>query len=259
VIYQPALSLSIVREHASFVMLKDAWEDLFARAIVQTPFLRYSWARLCWDRRRADCDAQLFLMVVRDGGRVVLIAPFVAHRRLLFFCDLSFLDSLTPQYNDILVENSSHASAYIAFLCETLRKMHRVRRLRLNWMREDSPLAPHLASIGQTARWTEQAPYLDLTQFGRWEAFFASLSKKLRSDHRRQLRHLKSLGSVEFRRADEGTFLVDMRGFSPRSGHGLNEPGSLRRGLQHLAPNNCSQPRRPKDSPQGGRGFSSFR
>jgi CelD/BcsL family acetyltransferase involved in cellulose biosynthesis len=149
-------------------------------------------------------------MVVRDGGRVVLIAPFVARRRLLFFRDLFFLDSLTPQYNDILVENSPHVSEYIAYLCGTLRKMHRVRRLRLNWMREDSLLAPHLASTRQTATWTERAPYLDLAQFAQWENFFGSLSRKLRSDHRRQLRHLDKLGSVEFRRADEGTFLADM-------------------------------------------------
>lgn len=207
---RPALSLSVVRDHASFVVLKEAWEELFERAIVQTPFLRYSWVRLCWDRKRADRDAQLFLIVVRNGGRPVLIAPFVARRRLLVFRDLHFLDSLTPQYNDILVENSPHANEYITYLCVALRKMHRVRRLRLNWMREDSQLAPHLASIRQTARWTGQARYLDLAQFGRWDSFFSSLSRKLRSDHRRQMRHLEGLGSVELRLTTEGTLLADI-------------------------------------------------
>jgi CelD/BcsL family acetyltransferase involved in cellulose biosynthesis len=211
VVIEPlALSLSIVREQASFVMLKEAWEDLFERAAVKTPFLRYSWARLCWDRQRADRGVQLFLIVVRNGGRVALIAPFVAHREFFFFCDLLFLDSRTPQYNEVLVEKSPHTSAYLAYLCGALRKMHRIRRLRLNWMRDDALLASHLASLRQTARGTECAPYLDLTRFEGWEAFFGSLSKKLRSDHRRQLRHLEKHGSVAFRLVNEDTLHDDI-------------------------------------------------
>jgi CelD/BcsL family acetyltransferase involved in cellulose biosynthesis len=211
VVIEPlALSLSIVREQSSFVTLKEAWEDLFERAVVKTPFLRYSWARLCWDRQRADRGVQLFLIVVRNGGRVALVAPFVARRKFLFFCDLLFLDSRTPQYNEILVEKSPYTGTYLAYLCAELRKMHRIRRLRLNGMRDDALLAPHLASLRQTARGTERAPYLDLARFDGWETFFNSLSKKLRSDHRRQLRHLEKHGSVALCLANEDTLHDDI-------------------------------------------------
>jgi CelD/BcsL family acetyltransferase involved in cellulose biosynthesis len=206
----PALSLSIVRDQASFDSLKGEWEDLFQLAAVQMPFLRYSWMQLCWGRHRVEPNRHLFIIVVRDGGRVVLIAPFVARRRLLLFWDLSFLDSLTPQYNDVLVEKSPRSGEYVGYLCAALRKMHRIRRLRLNWIREDSLLLPHLASMRQTAKTTDGAPYIDLTRFAGWEAFLGSLPKKLRSDHGRQLRHLQRLGSVNFSRANESSLLADI-------------------------------------------------
>ena len=45
-----SLSYSIVGDETSFSALQGEWEELFARAAVQTPFLRYSWLQLCWNR-----------------------------------------------------------------------------------------------------------------------------------------------------------------------------------------------------------------
>jgi len=201
----PLLSFSILRDDVSFAMLEAEWEDLFRRAAMRSPFLRYSWVRLCWNRRRTDRSARLFVVVVRDGERVVLIAPFLESRSLLFFRALSFLDSLTPQYNDVLVEDSERAVEYVAYLWATLIKTPRLRRLRLKWIREDSRLSPHLDSARLSGRRTDRAPYIDLAQFGEWESFFGSLSKSLRTDHRRQLRRLERLGSVECRLASHSS------------------------------------------------------
>src|SRR5262249_45742593 len=81
----PLLSFSILGDDVWFAMLEAEWEDLFRRAAIRSPFLRYSWVRLCWNRQRTDRSVRLFIVVVRDGERVVLIAPFLASRSLLFF------------------------------------------------------------------------------------------------------------------------------------------------------------------------------
>ncbi len=205
------LTFSVLRDEKSFTNLELDWQSLFLRAAVRTPFLRYSWARLCWARQRTDRSAQLFIIIVRENGRVVLIAPFLAHRIWPFFQTLSFLDSQTPQYNDVLVEGSEQTGEYVAYLCATLRSMSRVRRLRLLWIREDSPLSPYLASFPQRLKRIEWAPFIDLTKFGNWEAYVCSLSQKLRADHRRQMRHLQKLGGVTLRFANDCTLSDNIR------------------------------------------------
>jgi hypothetical protein len=61
----------------SFNALRFDWDDFFGRAAVRTPFLRYSWLRLCWDRQRDIHGTGLFIVVVRNHDRPVLIAPLV--------------------------------------------------------------------------------------------------------------------------------------------------------------------------------------
>ena len=117
------LAHSVIRDEASLQALESEWEDLFKRAAVQTPFLRYSWVRLCWDRQRAIRGTTLFLVVVRKHDRPVLIAPLVRRKE-----KLSFLDSATPQYNDVLVEDSVDASLYVDYLWQILHRVRPIRR-----------------------------------------------------------------------------------------------------------------------------------
>lgn len=205
-----ALSYCVLRDEASLLALQSDWEDLFQRAAVRTPFLRYSWIMLCWDRQRSERSGAPFVVVVRDGGRAVLIAPFVARRSHRFFLNLSFLDSLTSQYNDVLVEESARTVEYVAYLWATLCKLPRIRKLRLSQLRDDSLLNPHLVGARLRTEEAGPAPFIDLTRFGDWESYFGSLSKKLRSDHRRQIRHLQTLGSIEFRFANRATLPADI-------------------------------------------------
>jgi CelD/BcsL family acetyltransferase involved in cellulose biosynthesis len=204
------LSFCTLRDEASLVALQTEWEDLFQRAVVRTPFLRYFWARLSWHRRRFDQSAMLFIVLVRDSGRLVLIAPLVARRSHHLFLSLSFLDSRTSQYNDVLVEDSARTPEYVAYFWTTLCKLRRIRRLRLSQLRDDSLLTPYLVGARFGVNEAGSAPFIDVTQFGNWETFFGSLSKKLRTDHRRQIRHLERLGSVDFRFANDRTLLADI-------------------------------------------------
>jgi len=182
----PGLSYSIVRDEAAFQALQSEWEDLYQRASVQTPFLRYSWLWLCWNRQRNVDGTSLFMPVVRKHGRPVLIAPFRLRARRL-----SFLDSLTPQYNDLLIEESVDEAKYVDYLWQTLKGLRGIRRFAPKWVREDSPLLPHLDMDRLTPR---VGSYIDLTQSGDWQGYLRDLSRGLRQDHRRRLRILQKEG-----------------------------------------------------------------
>ena len=219
------LSYSIVRDEMSFNALQSEWEDLFQRAAVQTPFLRYSWLRLCWDRQRDIHGTSLFIVVVRKHDRPVLIAPFVLRPRGRSW-QLSFLDSLTWQYNDVLVEDSVDASVYVDYFWETLAGMRSIRRFVSKWVREDSPLVSHLAAARQASKVaSNRAPLIDLTKFGAWEVYFHSLSSHLRRDHGRRLRNLEKRGAVEFRMADGSTYSSDMAWLFAQKRHWLERKG----------------------------------
>jgi CelD/BcsL family acetyltransferase involved in cellulose biosynthesis len=185
---------SIVSDETKFAALEADWNDLFTRAAAQTPFLRYSWSRLCWERQRTIRGTSLFVIVVRDNRKPVLIAPFVTKRSGFWRQDLSFLDSLTPQYNDLLVA-SDDAPRYVSYFWQVLSTRPRLRRFAAMWVRDDSPLAPYLRAAAHKEGFHE-APLIDLTKFETWEHYLQCLSKSLSEDHRRQLRRLAKSGAA---------------------------------------------------------------
>jgi CelD/BcsL family acetyltransferase involved in cellulose biosynthesis len=193
------LSHSLYRDELSFGRLEAEWNDLFRRSGIQTPFLRYSWMRLCWERHREVRGSRLLIIVVREDDRPVLIACFVTRPRLLILQSASFLDSLTPQYNDVLVEQSPHASEYVDYLWRALHSMRRLSRFDAMWVRIDSPFARPLLEVqGASKPTSHKAAIIDLTKFHDWNSYANRLSQKLRRDHGRQMRNLDKRGVVGF-------------------------------------------------------------
>ena len=202
-----SLSHSTVRDDLSFEALQDDWASLFQRAAIKTPFLRYSWMRLCWERHRRIRSTRLLIIVVREDGKVVLIAPFLTRPSLVIYKAVSFLDSLTPQYNDVLVEQSAHASEYLDYLWKALRSVRRVRALNADWVRADSFFVrPLLEAKSASKATSHRATEIDLCQFDGWRGYIHSRSQKLRSDHGRQLRNLGKRGLVKFEASSGGPF-----------------------------------------------------
>jgi CelD/BcsL family acetyltransferase involved in cellulose biosynthesis len=193
------LSHSIVRDELSFDALEAEWTDLFQRAATKTPFLQYSWLRLSWQRQRRERGTKLLVIVVRQDDEAVLIAPLVTRPNLVVFQSASFLDSLTPQYNDLIVDQSPYATEYVDYLWQLLHGIGRLRRLDAMWVRADSQLArPLLDAKRATKATSHKAAIIDLTKFGDWNRYLRNLPKKLRGDHGRQMRNLEKRGVVGF-------------------------------------------------------------
>jgi CelD/BcsL family acetyltransferase involved in cellulose biosynthesis len=192
------LTLTAIRTEAELAGLELEWDGLFENARNQLPFLRFGWIRLCWERQRLQKGVSLFVLVLRDGGRVVLIAPFVRHRRLIFFHTVYFLDSLTPQYNDILVADDQKAPVYVACLVERLRARYDLVAFRMNWVRDDSLLLNAFRDTTFRNGRNLTALTIDLSRYGRWKDYLSARSRNLRRDHQRQVARQVTAG-VAFR------------------------------------------------------------
>jgi CelD/BcsL family acetyltransferase involved in cellulose biosynthesis len=170
--------------------------------------LRYSWLRRCWERQRTVHGTSLFIVALREGGRTVLIAPFVMRPCGFWRRELSFLDSLTPQYNDVLVV-SGDCARYLDSLWRLLHTMPRIERFAANWVRDDSVLSPDLRDGASKQKAVLEAPFIDLTKFASWDEYQRSLSPSLQVDHRRQQRRLARAGAA-FRASDDRSYSNDM-------------------------------------------------
>jgi len=149
---------------------------------------------------------------------------------------LIFLDSATPQYNDVLVEESEETPKYLAFLFRILANRQAVQRLVAKWVRDDSPIAPLLAAAPQEIEPASyQAAFIDLNGFGDWEAYLQSLSSKLRQGYRRRLRNLQKRGAVEFRMANANTCSSDMAWMFDQKRQWLDRMGKSGKWLREAA------------------------
>ena len=111
---------------------------------------------------------------------------------------------------EVLVEQSNNAQTYVAHLCDFIKRRYRLRKLQLDWQRDDSPLWAHLETIPMSGGDEVRSPYIDLTRFPNWEAYYAGLSTNLRSDHGRKLRQLARIGTVDFRLSTSVTVQDDV-------------------------------------------------
>lgn len=187
---EPQPRFFVIEDENAFLRLEKDWNELFARLASPTPFQRFSWARLCWLRQRTITGRRLYVAVLKVEDRAVVIAPFVANRRLGVFATLTFLDSLTPQYNEILVGDERCSEDYVEMMIAGIRRDRRVLGLRLEWMPEDSVLARPRPSLRPIVTRSDRTLFIELDGYDGYEHFLSSLSSNLRRDHGRRMRRL---------------------------------------------------------------------
>ncbi len=80
-------SFALLRTEAELHSIRPEWERLYLESAPRNPFLSPEWSAVCWDRCRAH--AQPFLLTLREGSRLVGLAPLRRERhwgfRLLRF------------------------------------------------------------------------------------------------------------------------------------------------------------------------------
>jgi CelD/BcsL family acetyltransferase involved in cellulose biosynthesis len=190
--------IAIERTDEGLVALRDDWAALYRRAANPSPFAAHDWIGLCWERHRAAGGRRLNIVTVAAGGRIVLIAPLLARRDRSGFRVLSWIDSMTPCYCDLLMEDSREGRQGAEMLAAMLTSDLSLRRIRLNAVLQDAAAQHLLRAIGSWAKAPTRSHRIILSDHRGFDDFLSRLSGKTRGNYRRSLRQLAGRGEVVF-------------------------------------------------------------
>lgn len=192
------LRLNVLRTEGELDDLVSEWSDLHGRSINPVPYTTHNWVSLCWQRHRRDRDSELFIVTGRVRGRLVLIVPLRSRRSVAGLRVVSWIDSKTPFYSDLLVEDSVPGRAAIDAAADLLNADRSILRFRFNYVPEDAAANLLLDKMPVRIRSQRQVSVLVLNDFAGPEDYLRRLPTRLRYDYRHTIRVLGQRGTVEF-------------------------------------------------------------
>jgi CelD/BcsL family acetyltransferase involved in cellulose biosynthesis len=208
-------AVQVISDYPAFLALEAEWNEAVDRAGVPDPFLRHEWIRTWW-----DCFAgkrQLHIIVVRDAGRIVAIAPLMRESVQMYGLPIRRIDVIhndhTPRIDFVLTgDRGAGCRAIWNALYETRDQWD---LLQLSRISRDSATRETIQRMAAdagcaTGLWQgDVSPYLTLA--GTWEQYQASLSAKFRSNLRNRLSRLTKFGEPALEVLDDAGAIADAR------------------------------------------------
>lgn len=196
------LEIELIQETERFSALKGEWDALFEEASERSLFLSHCWYDCWW--RRFSTGAALSLIVLREGGRMVGVAPL--QRRRLFLHGipvraLLLISNGNSLHNDFVVVRQERDRAMGVLLRYLYDTMPGWDVLQLTHVPADSAnlagLTAELRGRGKSfhQRPSYDSPYLDLDRG--WESFLAGRSQRVRKTLRNIQNSLARYGEPE--------------------------------------------------------------
>ena len=193
--------VEVVTDPARLKELAPEWEALAAEASLEHPFLTHDWVETWWEAFGAGrC---LHVLVVRDAGRAIAIAPLMRGRVRICGLPLHSLESIgndhTPRGGFLV--SPDRADAYEA-LWETLSRPGRdFDVLLLRQLPGESATLRAMLGLAARSCWLEgrwrsaESPHLQPggTPF---KAYLDTLSAKTRANLRNKERRAQKLGEL---------------------------------------------------------------
>jgi len=235
----PALEIELISDPERLAALKPEWDALFAEQGERgSVFMSHSWYDCWWMHFRGG--SELFVLVVRKGGRAVGIAPLM--RRWLNLHGLPvravcFMTNGNSLHNDFLVHEPDRDEVLrelSRYLCEERGSWN---LLQFHHVPADSPNCSALVERLSRCRIpfhlspTYDSPYLEVG--GGWQQFISSRSQRARKTLRNIGNNLWRCGEVEvsevksykeFLLVREGILQVARNSWTQRVGDSLAHP-----------------------------------
>jgi CelD/BcsL family acetyltransferase involved in cellulose biosynthesis len=220
-----SLEVETLRTKEAMAALQEGWEDLHRGDATRSPFLSPDWFRCCLEDAQGS---ELFLIAVREGTRLVGIAPLSRYRLPVRWRNaraIGFIRCRETPYADFIVEDGRRE----AIVGAILQHLHSTERS--SWDLLDLGPWPHSSpnvELGRKwlgawgAKWTESTASLVpvVTMPEGWDAFMESRSYLFRKSRRGVLNRMGRLGNtqVECHRSDpDGEVLRAICDVSSRS------------------------------------------
>jgi len=202
-IANPEYGVDVVSDYATFVRLEADWNETVERAEIAHPFLRHEWVRTWWDAFSTP-GARLYILVVRERGRITAIAPFmrdtapmygVPARRIRFIqndhtprTDIIVAEQPDESYRAIWRALRADRDRWDVLQLSQLERGSATRRVFGAGATSSLPLDGCATGVWQSG----DSPYLSLT--GTWDDYLNSLPAKFRSNLRNRMSRLTRLG-----------------------------------------------------------------
>lgn len=189
------LAFEIVADEQRFRSLEPDWRSLFESARRRGYFQTFAWTRRSWDHIARPRGQQLFVVVGRRAGQVVLIWPLARYRHLLWRA-AEWIGGEYAYCHDVLVEDAPEAASWLEAAWDFVTS--RLDFIWLNHMTDDALLVPLIRRVAGVRRDVEAAPYIDWSEWEDWEMYWKKRSGNLRGDVGRRRRRLAEQGEVAF-------------------------------------------------------------
>jgi CelD/BcsL family acetyltransferase involved in cellulose biosynthesis len=192
--------VDVIDDFGRFTELAPQWNELLQDSAADCPFLTAEWLGAWW--KHLSSNGRLRLVTVRDGSRLIAIAPLmVTGGPLGMFSRLEFLGTghAGSDYLDLIVRRGHEREGMPALI-------HAIKAqkcaLRMNHVTASSlaaQLAEGLVEDGWTSRRTQVAtcPFIPLAGHT-WDSYLASLGNSHRANFRRRLRALRQRFDLRF-------------------------------------------------------------
>ena len=205
------LIVQIIDDLQEFRSLETEWSSLLARSNTNSVFLTHEWFRCWWEA--FGNKSQMFVIGVRDKGRLVGVAPFLRHQarfRGLPVKKLSFMANRYTAEADLIVASPEGpvVSAILSCIEEHRALWDLFELIRL---RHDSVVMKYALDLAQKSHWLYgvrsdlQVPYIAVEET--WESFLSRRSRRFRKNINYRLNKIRSLPSsvrvVTLRSPDE--------------------------------------------------------
>lgn len=202
------LRVEVVRDLPSMRALGPEWRQLTAEANLEHPFLTHEWACTWW-----ECfggDKQLYLVTVRQGDKLVALAPMMISLLPVYGLKLRQLALIHNEHTprlDLLVADGYDMAQDVIF-AHLFGEAPTWDVLRLCQIPERSPtlqrVTEHARQAGCLAgMWLSSvSPYLTIG--GDWNDYCAGLRKSHRQNMQRRWKRLSEKGLVRMETISNG-------------------------------------------------------
>ncbi|HZU63664.1 MAG TPA: GNAT family N-acetyltransferase [Novosphingobium sp.] len=192
-----------ITDPQALAALAPEWNALWARADAPRLSQGAEWALAGWRICAAPRGARLWVLTLREEGRLVLVWPLEVRREKGIRIARP-LGSDGTEYDGLLHAASPRAGAWLAAAWAYAAAHLPADGVVVPFVGEGSARAASLVGKGLwQRRETLPAPFVRLRDGAGWQAYWQSRSKNLRNGSNRRRRRLEELGPVAFRLLEE--------------------------------------------------------
>lgn len=193
------ITITRIQDIQSFEALRADWNQLLQRTQERDIFLTWEWL-FAWWKNIGQHENLLWLLLVKNKGKLVGIAPFMKNYKTKSFIKLTRLENIGNPDCDVSGLIATDIDATTNAIMEYLNKhSNEWDMLEIKELPKESKATTSLINAIKQAghksrKSTEEHYYIPLTEA--WEQYYNKLSKNLKHNFKRRLRRAQELGKV---------------------------------------------------------------